>query len=394
MTTRGNEGARGAARPAPTAAHFAIAMDSAATPHPRAAVPSAQAAVTASAAPPARDRAHCRARRLVWTPPWLLLLAALIGVGVVSLAPRTAQACQACACGDATFVSVDVQQPWVLHVGWYTALRRERYGANGLPFAFREWRSDVTLGLTASRVSVAMRLPYVQRSLEVDGLRIARGTNLSDIETVFMWHVLPQERAAELRRQFTLHAGMVWPSGPQVTGDSFEVLPPDVQPGTGAFTPFLGWGFVANQGIVRWDGRQSVYLPLPSRFDFQVGNALQTRVRAMFAVIPELRLGGGLYAQWMGQVIENGHPEEDTGGFLLSVDLEAEGRIADAVTVFAGARLPVVQGLLGNHEARPGFYAGVRWDHALRRERAPSGDESTWIVSAPGARGGAMGRAR
>lgn len=301
--------------------------------------------------------------------------ASFLALAVGVLASSNAWACQACACGDATFaVRPGDPTTHTLTAQLQLSSRGERYG-EGLPWSFSEWRTDLTVGWGYQRTTLAVRLPWVWRNLDYEGLRTNKTAGLGDIEFAASYVLLqgkPQDPDAVFsgsRRggYLALHAGMSLPTA-QLAVDNFgEPIIDDVQSGTGSFTPFAGVNWSVGLTGFRLDGRHTAYIPLPGRFSFNVGPTLQQRIRLMAEPFEQFRFGVAAYGSLAAPVRIDGAPEEDTGGFIGYLDLEAEIVPHEQLTLVVGARLPVVQALRGDHRADPGTYFGLRFQQAVKR---------------------------
>lgn len=304
-----------------------------------------------------------------------LVLTTLTSVAATALWQSEAHACQACACGDATFaVRPTDSSAHTLTVAAQTASRGEAYGTDYL-WDFHEWRLDLTLGWSHERTTVALRLPWVWRNLSYDGMRTAKTSGLGDIEIAGSYVFTKRATSADptlnmvasARGSFAaIHGGLTMPSAKEVLDAYGEPLMDDVQSGTGSFTPFVGLNWGTKLGGFRLDGRHTAYLPLPGRFGFQVGPTVQQRVRLMAEPFDQFRFGVAAYALWAAPVKMGGEIEEDTGGFVGYLDLEAEVAAHAQFSVVGGARLPVIQALRGDHRAEPGVYVGLRFQQPIK----------------------------
>ena len=326
------------------------------------------------------------ARHNVATLSMSLLAGTALAFGSVGLA-SDAWACQACACGDATFaVRPGDPNTHTLTAQLQLASRGERYG-DDLPWAFREWRTDLTVGWGYQRTTVALRLPWVWRHLDYEGMRTNKTAGLGDIELAASY-VLTKFRSEEesvnaqgLRRTgyVALHAGFSLPTAQLAVDNSGEPIIDDVQSGTGSFTPFAGLNWSVGLHGFRLDGRHTMYLPLPGRFSFQVGPTLQQRIRVMAEPLEQFHFGFAAYGSLAAPVKVGDELEDDTGGFIGYLDLEAEIIPHEQLTFVVGARLPVIQALRGHHRADPGGYFGIRYQQPVKARRTAEPDAPIYL---------------
>lgn len=314
--------------------------------------------------------------------------ASLVAAGVWSATPD-AHACQACACGDATF-AIDPAKgdAHTLVVQLQAATRPERYGADGYPYEFGEWRADLTLGWAYQRTMLALRLPWLWRTLDYEGMELAQTSGFGDMELAASWvfaRSFDRDDAWELQQrgasQFgAIHGGLSMPTGAGIRDARGELLVDDVQPGTGSFTLFAGVNWSVTRGIFAVDGRHTAYVPMPGRFQFQVGPTWQNRVRALVTPVAPLTLGVGFYGSLASPVKYDGEPEVDTGGFAGYLDVEAEVRAHRSVAFIVGARVPVIQALKGDHRAQTGVFFGVRLMGEVGASTAVDWDEGGYVL--------------
>lgn len=303
----------------------------------------------------------------------------------VLLLPSEALACQACACGDATFaVEPSDGEQHVVSAQILAATRPEKYGQDGYPYQFNEWRTDLTLGWAYQRTTVALRLPWLWRELNYEGMELAKTSGFGDMELAASYAFWRNADAmAEVSRWTfaAVHGGLSLPTGMGVRDDRGELLVDDVQPGTGSTTLFAGVNWSVGQGIWSVDGRHTAYFPLPGRFQFQVGPTWQNRVRALVNPVDPLRVGAGFYAAWSAPVKYGDEIEVDTGGFVGYLDLEAEIQAQQSVTLVGGVRVPVVQALRGDHKAQTGVFFGLRFQGEIRgKSYTPDFDAGGYVL--------------
>lgn len=299
---------------------------------------------------------------------------------------EAAHACQTCATGDPTFAVSSSETGGSQHVfsaAFQQSLRLEVYGENDR-FEFTEWRSDLALGYAYGRGSVALRLPWVVRSLDADGLELARVSAFGDVEVLGGFRFL-QRGDEQASGWLALNLGLSLPTGREFRDGQGTPLVDDVQPGAGSVIPIVGLSGIYRRGITTLDGRVTGYLPLASRFNFRIGNTLQARARATFEVVGPLTLGVAAFVQAMEPVEVMGEAEEDTGGVLGTLDGEVGVQLYDGLLLSVAVRVPVIQGLLGDHRARVGGWAALQWSGRLREERqsVDPNEGRTLIVQRP-----------
>ena len=301
----------------------------------------------------------------------------------------SAEACQACACGDASFAidpSGDDNHVFLAQI--YASKRPEKYGIDGYPYDFDEWRADLTLAWAWRRSTVSLRMPWLWRTLNYQSMELAQASGLGDVELSASWvfaRSQDRENAMTLEglgrsRYAAIHGGLSMPTARGVYDERGDLLPDDVQPGTGSFMPFIGVNWAIARGIMRFDGRHTGYFPVPGRFEFQVGPTLQNRVRVMVEPVEYLQVGAGVYTSLAAPIRFGDEKEQDTGGFAGYLDLEAEVTPTPALTFVVGGRIPVIQALRGYHRAQPSVFFGVRVQGEVPSRRAPDLEAGGYIL--------------
>lgn len=271
-------------------------------------------------------------------------------IALTLLAPRAADACAACACGDPTLTTMGAGKSFA---GRLRLSGEWRHRAEEIPTAFgpaRVTEDRYTLAAAYApfeTVQLAVSLPLVDRALATPTLARDRAFGLGDVELLGRWF-LAGTRGFEAH-QLGLTAGLRLPTGPELTGADGAPLPLDAQPGNGAFMPSVGawYGLFAHPYSAHLS--LTAIVPLEGHQGFAPGPAgLATAyVQRQWQTTLAVRLG--LDGRLAGADRQRSETLDDTGG----------------TTVFAAPGLsysPLIDVLL---------HATLRWPlYDSRREQA------------------------
>lgn len=223
--------------------------------------------------------------------------------------------------------------------------------------SFQEMRTilGIDYGFRAD-VTFSALLPYVDKRLETelgtvsshgfgDASLIAKYRLLHDL-----WHAGGMAGA--------LVGGVETPTGATHEMQGGVRLPPGMQPGRGAWNPFLAGSFTYEQGKARFDTTLFYKFNTEGAEDFEQGDFLSFRLSAGYRVImtrypgPTLGVGLGLQyrhegrATWMGQTVTN------SGSDLLQIIPALSYHPIPRVDVSLGVSLPIWEDYNGTQLAR------------------------------------------
>lgn len=278
------------------------------------------------------------------------------------LAPSSASACAACACGDPTLTAMGTGKNFAGRLRLSTAWRRR---AESVPMAFGAGRvTEDRLTVAAAwspidRVQVAVELPWVVRAVSTPTLARDLTSAPGDAELRARWFVAGARGRTPL--QLGLVAGLRAPTGTALRDDAGALLPLDSQPGNGAWMPSAGvWtGLFAHPWSVYWSA--TGWLPFAGHDDFTVGPvALSTLfVRRQWDTLATVR--AGVDARLSARDAFAGRTVEASGG-TTAFALVGGGLGLGETLLNATLRWPIYDDRRGGDRAAPSFELSVTHD--------------------------------
>lgn len=283
-------------------------------------------------------------------------------------------ACQQCASASSLTETLGAQETSDNSVSLAITLasshRSESYGVGAQRLQFREWRVDLVASVSAERWAAFLRLPWMARDLELEsnGLELASVRRVGDLELGGSIEMLPNRLLPNA--YLSAQAGLSLPTGLQVEDSRGRPLPDETQPGTGSFMPFFGLlgGLRPDPFGVR--GSAVAYIPLASRYNYQVGNSYQLRTEFVVEPTSWLQLSAGPHYLFNDAVEVDGEREEDTGGGILFAGFGVDFTLPQGFDIYSTVRVSVFDHLYGTHEAPIIIDFGIRWRIDFRRAPA------------------------
>ncbi len=299
----------------------------------------------------------------------LLCAAALLSALCSVLWPGAAAACATCSVGDRTLTSMGAAQPYANRVR-LSLTARHRYDAIGTEgvdgLQLRELRLDLAAAYSpADWLTLSVLAPLVRRDVRFTNLARSVSWNLGDIE-LNVRGVLYRDRRFAPRHLVSAMAGLKAPTAPARRDPFGQLLPLELQAGTGSWDPSLGvthaffadpWstfissiltlptaGFGGSRGGVSWRTVANVQLQPSDAFGIRAGAMLRVD-----AVARETRQEG--------QGVE-----PDSGGAVVYATMGAVVSPATDVIIQANLAVPVVNALRGQHDEGLAVSLGVALD--------------------------------
>lgn len=310
---------------------------------------------------------------------------AAISIAALLVSASESFACQQCATASSLTETLDAQNTAEGAISLAVALaashRSETYGVDAQQLRFREWRVDLVTTVSAERWAAFLRLPWMARDLELEstGLELASVRRVGDLELGGSAELLPTRYLT--KAYLSAQLGLSLPTGTQVEDSRGRPLPDETQPGTGSVMPFFGLLGGLRPAPYGVRGSALAYIPLPGRYDYQVGNSYQ--LSSDFVVEPTswLQLSVGPHYLFNDAVRINGEREEDTGGGILFAAVGVDIALPQGFDIYSTARVSVFDHLYGTHEAPVIVDFGVRWRVDIRRTQ--SEPDELLIVQTP-----------
>lgn len=301
---------------------------------------------------------------------WCVAGAALV-LGL--LHAEAALACAACACGDPTLTVAGTEKPFAGRLRLALELQH-RTDAVGRERVNRIELSEQRLELGVAWAPVewlalSARLPVIRREVSFVNLERDLRTRPGDLEVRAQLFALRREGLSQ-RHVLAAHFGLGLPLAPAERDERGALLATELQPGTGSIDPLVGlsWSFFARPYSVY--ASTTLYVPtadlraeegeagaLPRRgLSLRSSLAGQWDLAASFGV----RLSLDTRLEQAAQL--GGEAEPDSGGFITFASPELVISPVTDLVLRLAIRLPVLDGLVGDHDEGPMLFAGAAYD--------------------------------
>lgn len=290
--------------------------------------------------------------------PWLLILAALVFFS------SNALACSTCKCGDPTITLVGDEKPYAnrLRIGLDVQLRSETEGDPAILEATTD-EDRYTLGFAYSlnnRLTLIANLPYVYKERRDTSLAYMEADGLGDIDIYARYNLQAEN---EQRHLYGVMGGLRLPTSEEVKDGAGNTLDIDVQPDAGATAVTAGgyyqyfaspWFASASASVVHFvsEGRQ----------DFDPGSSIVGSLRAQYALKYNFAPQVGLDFRYSEKDHFSGAKDHNSGGFLGNLWLGIATRVGGELLLYAGAQIPVIDGLNGHQEEDHTLRLGFNYD--------------------------------
>jgi hypothetical protein len=297
--------------------------------------------------------AHC-----VLVVPVVLILAALCW-------PLRAHACATCSVGDRTLTSMGAAQPYPhrVRVSLGVRHRQDGVGTAGVDaLELRELRLELAAAYSPTRwLTLSLLAPVLRRDVLYANLARSVSWDMGDLDMVAR-AVVFRDRAFAPRHLLSALVGLEVPTARAQRDGQGQVLPLELQPGSGSWDPSLGLSYA--HFADPWSVYVSSVLSLPTRgFDDSRGGA-SWRTVAEFQVQPTngfgIRMGGLVRVDAVSQ--ENGAAEPDSGGTIAFGTMGLVASPTPDLIFQAGIAVPVWNALTGQHREGLALHLGVSLD--------------------------------
>lgn len=284
--------------------------------------------------------------------PFPLVLLAL----AASAWARPAVACSTCGCGDPTLTTLGAEKPypWRVRAAVAVGYRSDHVGVPNVDQVnLRELRTDAYLAVApTSHLFLQLGVPVVARTVQsVSGAK-STAVGLGDVELRVKPFVL-QDREFMPRHLLAFLGGVKIPTAQRQRGPDRQLLPIEVQPGTGSVDPILGasYAFFARP----WSVYASLTFTAPawSRDELRASPSLRTATVLQYQVLPQLAFRGGLDTRVDGKAIEGGQQSRDSGGVILFASPEVVVSPHPDWILALAVRIPFANALVGSHTEGP-----------------------------------------
>ena len=262
--------------------------------------------------------------------------------------PQTAFACTTCQCGTTVPLTSagGPQSADTLRFAFEVRAQQARVGVAGInEQVTRELRTDVGAAWSpGGGHAVGFSLPVMVR--DVSSVSGARDQVMGPGDlTLYGEFSLLQNNP---RHMLLALAGSRLPVSPAWNDANGERLSVDVQPGQGAFVPFvaLAWSGPSWKPV-RGFARASTFMPLQSRWDYRPGVSTLATAGLEFRLSAKWAMQAELDGRYESPDNFSGEQDPDSGGAILYASPTLLWRPQSAWAAYATVRVPVINGLRG-----------------------------------------------
>ena len=251
--------------------------------------------------------------------------------------------------------------------GWLfsTGLELERqagllHGNNSVSDPLDRERMDRSLTLSAHYgirhdVQVSLLAPYVQRTLTLDdptGPDRLSSSGLGDVTAVAKWRFYRWD-APGVALNVAAIGGLDVPTGATDERDHGAMLPPDLQPGSGSWDPFIGLAATHEPGRWRFNAFVLYRHNGQGARDFSFGDEFFAEISAgnRFWLEPYpgpfMRLDVMLRYRFAGRASDGGSLVHDSGGELMTIAANLAFRPQPPLDFQLAIEVPILQDVKG-----------------------------------------------
>ncbi|MCB1755719.1 MAG: hypothetical protein KDJ38_09365 [Gammaproteobacteria bacterium] len=278
--------------------------------------------------------------------------------------PISASACSTCLCGDPTLTLMGAEKPYAgrKRVSLEYLARSETLGLRGVDrLSVDEQRLSLGLSWTINqRVSLSLRLPFIDKQVETANLAQIDTQALGDIDLLARLYL--QGDTGMSKGQYGLTLGLRLPSAEEQTSASGEPFDIDAQPGVGAYVPQLGVWYSSFSFPWLLHTSSTVLYSTEGDQDFKPGTAVTLTVLGQYATDYRLAWQLGLDSRWSEKDEYAGEPDGNSGGWFTFVTPGLVFTLLDDLLLNARVQVPLVDSLNGRHDEDTTFNLGITYD--------------------------------
>jgi len=281
---------------------------------------------------------------------WILSTA--LTATLLAAAPRSARACASCSCGDPTLTAMGTEQPFRNRLRASLDLRHriDDIGTGAGELRLSEQRLDAQLAWAPVRsVFLLATMPALRREVSYAGDLFSRtswGPGDAELRAkAFIY----RDRDFAPRHLVALIAGMKLPTAPLERDDAGQLLPIEVQPGTGSFDPILGASYAHFAAPLSLYASVQAFLPNAGTDGYRASRSLRTTVAAQRQLSDAVAARLAVDTRLDGRAVEHGAAAEDSGGFIAFASPELLLSPVTDLTLGAYARISAINRLQGRH---------------------------------------------
>lgn len=308
-----------------------------------------------------------------------LLLGAAAIAALVTAVP--ARACSVCGCGDPLLLASDPAAiTGKLRLQLDTEYLRVDAGTDGDERStdkLKQWSYRFNaVYRPIEDLSFVVTVPLVTKSIDTVGANPATGsdlTGLGDVEVAARYAVW---RSVDLGKQrvheVAVTAGTMVPTGPHDAKDADGALiDPHGQLGTGGWGPFVGLGYLFEQGqwlaFANVSGRLRTEASYFDASKYKFGDALLWSVHGQYRPVRRVALDLGIdgrYAARDRATATDGavtDAVENTGGTVLSAAPGVYFEAGGGLWLFLRGQIPFMKSLSDRQDVLPSFTTGIQF---------------------------------
>ncbi len=276
----------------------------------------------------------------------------LAAVACVSLArPPRVLACATCSTGDPTLTAMGAEQPFQnrMRVSMELRQRVDTIGQGTGELRLSEQRLDLQMAWAPhERLFLMATVPTLHREVEYAGAFKRKSWGIGDVELRAKAFIY-RDKAFAPRHLVGALAGVKLPTAPLERNSAGDLLPIEVQSGTGSVDPMLGlsYGFFA----FPWSTYASAQVVIPTKGTngFRASRSLLTTVALQRHLGEQVAVRLAADTRLDGKSIENDAEAGDSGGFIAFASPELLYSPVTDFTISVYARISVLNRLEGRH---------------------------------------------
>lgn len=293
------------------------------------------------------------------------MLVPALALAAVLVAPRVAQACAACACGDPTLTVMGTEKVFAgrLRLSFEAQHRTDQVGEARVDrIELSEQRFELGAAFAPlDWLMLSARVPLVYREVTEVNLERDRRARLGDSEVRAQAHLIPRTGLSQTH-VLAVHAGLELPTGSVERDEDGKLYRPELQPGSGSWDPLFGATYGLFLRPISFYVSSTLYLPTTGHDELRGGLSVRSSLAAQYDLFDELalRLAIDTRAERVSTIA--GATEPDSGGFIAYVSPEIVYSPVMDLMLRAVVRIPTVDALIGEHDEGPMFVLGAAYD--------------------------------
>lgn len=292
----------------------------------------------------------------------------ILVLGICAAAAGSAAACASCACGDPTLTLLGNEKPFENRIRVSLEYRR-RSEKSGIPGISRTEVTEDRFALgsawaPASWLFVGLSVPLVRKEYVLPNLAEESSFGLGDVELNGKYFFLG-DRGRSRRHLAAVLAGIKLPVSREGKSTAGNPLAVEAQPGIGAWAGNMGLWY----GYYRypWSLYATGYVQVSSEGHqaYEPGASVLWTVSGQYQISQKFALQAGFDSRWSAADYQAGTRVPDTGGSIVFASPGLIWSPSESLIVHALVRIPVINGLRGNHSEGVNALGGITYDISI-----------------------------